>query len=176
MYTPARPLHSSSDSNSLSIAAARTKLYGQRAFAYQGSINQCYFHVTVSHFGSFVTIIYISLINTYYVLRMCCHFLLSTLSTMLSALSCLRLGAISSVHYYYYYYYCLFCLSPQDVLDRCYFLVLFRLDPLQRSRNFRGTCVGYVLFPVGLSSVAGLVIYSRDLSFLVLLKVSWYCT
>ena len=37
-------------------------------------IVQCYFHVTVSHFGSFVAIIYISLINTYYVLCMCSLF------------------------------------------------------------------------------------------------------
>ena len=59
-----------------------------------------------------------------------------------------------------------FCLSPQDVLDRCYFGFFFRSDPLRGSGNFRDTCVGYVLFLVGLSSVAGLVIYSRDLSFL----------
>ena len=39
-------------------------------------IVQYYFHVTVSLFGSIVTIIYISLINTYYVLCMCCHYLL----------------------------------------------------------------------------------------------------
>ena len=37
-----------------------------------------------------------------------------------------------------------FFLSPQDVLDRCYFGVLFRSDPLRGSRNFRGTCVGYL--------------------------------
>ena len=36
-----------------------------------------------------------------------------------------------------------FCLSPPDVLDRCYFGVLFRSDPLRGSRNFRGTCAGY---------------------------------
>ena len=43
----------------------------------------CYFHVTVLHFGCFVNIIYISVINTYYVLCMCCFFvLLSNLSTM----------------------------------------------------------------------------------------------
>ena len=39
VYTPARPLRLSSDPNILNIAAARTKSYGQRAFAYQGSIN-----------------------------------------------------------------------------------------------------------------------------------------
>ena len=37
--TPARLLRSSSDPNILNIAAARTKSYGQRAFAYQGPIN-----------------------------------------------------------------------------------------------------------------------------------------
>ena len=37
-YTPARPLHSSLDPNILNIAAARTKSYGQRAFANQGPI------------------------------------------------------------------------------------------------------------------------------------------
>ena len=39
VYTPARPLHSSLDPNILNIATARTKSYGQRAFAYQGNIN-----------------------------------------------------------------------------------------------------------------------------------------
>ena len=39
VYTPARPLRSSLDPNILNIAAARTKLYGQRAFAYQGPID-----------------------------------------------------------------------------------------------------------------------------------------
>ena len=39
VYTPARPLRSSLDPNILNIAAARTKSYGQRAFAYQGPIN-----------------------------------------------------------------------------------------------------------------------------------------
>ena len=39
VHTPARPLRSSLDPNILNIAAARTKSYGQRAFAYQGSIN-----------------------------------------------------------------------------------------------------------------------------------------
>ena len=39
VYTPARPLCSSSDPNILNIAAARTKSYGQRAFPYQGPIN-----------------------------------------------------------------------------------------------------------------------------------------
>ena len=39
VYTLARPLRSSSDPNILSIATARTKLYGQQAFAYQGPIN-----------------------------------------------------------------------------------------------------------------------------------------
>ena len=39
VYTPARPLRSSLDLNILNIAVARTKSYGQRAFAYQGPIN-----------------------------------------------------------------------------------------------------------------------------------------
>ena len=39
VYTPARPLRSSLDPNILNIAAARTKSYGQRAFAYHGPIN-----------------------------------------------------------------------------------------------------------------------------------------
>ena len=39
VYTPTRPLRSSSDPNILSVAVARTKSYGQRAFAYQGLIN-----------------------------------------------------------------------------------------------------------------------------------------
>ena len=39
VYTPGRPLRSSLDPNILNIAAARTKSYGQRAFAYQGPIN-----------------------------------------------------------------------------------------------------------------------------------------
>ena len=39
MYTPARPLRSSSDPNIVSIAATRTKSYGHRAFAYQGPMN-----------------------------------------------------------------------------------------------------------------------------------------
>ena len=39
VYTPARPPRSSLDPNILSVAAARTKSYGQRAFAYQGPIN-----------------------------------------------------------------------------------------------------------------------------------------
>ena len=39
VYTPAKPLLSSSDPNILSVAAARTKSHGQRAFAYQGLIN-----------------------------------------------------------------------------------------------------------------------------------------
>ena len=39
VYTPARPLRSSLDPNILNIAAAMTKSYGQRAFAYQGPIN-----------------------------------------------------------------------------------------------------------------------------------------
>ena len=131
VYTPARPLRSSLDPNILNIAA-RTKSYGQRAFAYQGPINwnrvpgsirtveekdtfkrhlkttlyfnrmhkistlshyhfilvlvciivQYYFHVTVSLFGSFVPIIYISLINMYYdcacVVTFCCCPILST--------------------------------------------------------------------------------------------------
>ena len=34
VYTSARPLRSSLDPNILSVAAARTKSYGQRAFAY----------------------------------------------------------------------------------------------------------------------------------------------
>ena len=38
VYTPARPLRSSLDPNIVNIAAARTKSYGQRAFAYQGPI------------------------------------------------------------------------------------------------------------------------------------------
>ena len=38
VYT-ARPLRSSSDPNILSVAATRTKSYGQRAFAYLGPIN-----------------------------------------------------------------------------------------------------------------------------------------
>ena len=79
-----------------------------------------------------------------------------------------------------------FCLSPPDILDRCYFGALFRSDPLPGSRNFRGIYAGYVLFPVGLSSLAGLVIYSRDRSFLsaseALLVLHlwsyhyWYCS
>ena len=36
VYTPARPLRSSLDPNILSVATARIKLYGQRAFVYQG--------------------------------------------------------------------------------------------------------------------------------------------
>ena len=39
VYTPARPPRSSLDSNILNNAAARTKSYGQQAFAYQGPIN-----------------------------------------------------------------------------------------------------------------------------------------
>ena len=39
VYTSARPLRSSLDPNILNVAAARTKSYGQRAFAYQGPIN-----------------------------------------------------------------------------------------------------------------------------------------
>ena len=39
VYTPERPLRSSSDPNIHSIAAARTKWYGQRAFVYLGPIN-----------------------------------------------------------------------------------------------------------------------------------------
>ena len=39
VYKPARPLRSSLDPNILNIAAARTKSYGPRAFAYQGPIN-----------------------------------------------------------------------------------------------------------------------------------------
>ena len=39
VYTPARLLRSSSDPNILSVATARTKSYGQRAFAYQRLIN-----------------------------------------------------------------------------------------------------------------------------------------
>ena len=39
VYIPARPLRSSLDPNILNIAAARTKSYGQRAFAYQGPID-----------------------------------------------------------------------------------------------------------------------------------------
>ena len=39
VYTPARPLRSSLHPNILNIAAARTKSYGQRAFAYPGPIN-----------------------------------------------------------------------------------------------------------------------------------------
>ena len=39
VYTPARPLRSSLHPNILNIAAARTKSYGQRAFAYKGPIN-----------------------------------------------------------------------------------------------------------------------------------------
>ena len=39
VYTPARPLRMSLDPNILNITAARTKSYGQRAFAYQGPIN-----------------------------------------------------------------------------------------------------------------------------------------
>ena len=40
VYIPARPLRSSLDPNILNIAATRTKSYKQRAFAYQGLINQ----------------------------------------------------------------------------------------------------------------------------------------
>ena len=39
VYTSTRPLRSSSDINMLTIATARTMSYGERAFAYQGSIN-----------------------------------------------------------------------------------------------------------------------------------------
>ena len=39
VYEPERPLRSSLDPNILSIAAAKTMSYGQRAFAYQGPIN-----------------------------------------------------------------------------------------------------------------------------------------
>ena len=39
VYTPARPLRSSSDSNIFNVATTRTKLYGQRTFAYQGPSN-----------------------------------------------------------------------------------------------------------------------------------------
>ena len=39
VYTPARPLQSSLDPNILNIASARTKSYGQRAFAYQRPIS-----------------------------------------------------------------------------------------------------------------------------------------
>ena len=38
--------------------------------------------------------------------------------------------------------------------------VLFLSHLLGGSRNFKGIYAGYVLFPVGLSSVAGLVVYS----------------
>ena len=39
VYTPARPLRSSLDSNILNIATARTKSYGQRVSPYHGPIN-----------------------------------------------------------------------------------------------------------------------------------------
>ena len=39
VYIPARPLRSSSDLNMLTIGTARTKSYGERAFAYQRPIN-----------------------------------------------------------------------------------------------------------------------------------------
>ena len=39
VYTSAWPLRSSSDPNMLTIATARTKACGERAFAYQGPIN-----------------------------------------------------------------------------------------------------------------------------------------
>jgi hypothetical protein len=39
VYTPARPLRSSSDPNILNVATTRTKSYGQRTFAYQGPSN-----------------------------------------------------------------------------------------------------------------------------------------
>ena len=39
VYTPARPLRSSSDPNIPKISTTRTKSYGQRTFAYQGSSN-----------------------------------------------------------------------------------------------------------------------------------------
>ena len=39
VYTPARQLRSSLDPNIPSVAAARTKSYGQRSCAYQGPIN-----------------------------------------------------------------------------------------------------------------------------------------
>ena len=39
VYSPARPLRSSSDTNMLTISTARTKSYGERAFVYQGPIN-----------------------------------------------------------------------------------------------------------------------------------------
>ena len=35
VYTPARPLRSSSDPNMLTIGTAKTKSYGERAFVYQ---------------------------------------------------------------------------------------------------------------------------------------------
>ena len=38
---------------------------------------------------------------------------------------------------YYYYYFCLFCLSPQDVLDQCYFGILFSLDLLIGAKEFQ---------------------------------------
>ena len=39
VYTPARPLHSSSDPNILNIVTTRTKSYDQRALAYQEPSN-----------------------------------------------------------------------------------------------------------------------------------------
>ena len=39
VYTPARPLHSSSDLNILNVATTRTKSYGQQTFAFQGPSN-----------------------------------------------------------------------------------------------------------------------------------------
>ena len=36
VYTPARPVCSSSDLNILNVATTRTKSYGQQTFAYQG--------------------------------------------------------------------------------------------------------------------------------------------
>ena len=39
VYTPARPLRSSSDPNMLTITTARNNSYGERAFVYQESIN-----------------------------------------------------------------------------------------------------------------------------------------
>ena len=39
VYIPAQPINSSSDPNMLTIGTARTKLYGEQAFAYQEPIN-----------------------------------------------------------------------------------------------------------------------------------------
>ena len=84
--TPARPLRSSLDPNILKISAARTKSCGH--------IVQCYFHVSVSFSGSFVIIVYFSLINTYYVLWTFCF--LTSLDRSCDVFRCLLNVSFSS--------------------------------------------------------------------------------